>query len=60
MIRLRRSVWSAGTMLCEASSAFLASANRHTAGLNFGCGDGHIDGSGRAQPGDRFRSRRCV
>jgi len=33
----------------------LAAANRHTAGRNFGFGTGHIEGSGRAQPGEKLR-----
>jgi hypothetical protein len=54
MIRLRRSVCSAGTRSPDWSSARFAAANRQTAGRNFGFGAAHIDGSGRAQPGAKL------
>ena len=52
MIRLRRSACSTGTNSLAWSSAARAAANRQTAGLNFGFGTGHMEGSGRAQPGE--------
>ena len=34
-------------------SAVVSAAKRQTAGRNFGFGSGHIEGSGRAQPGEK-------
>ena len=58
MIRLRRSVCSAGTSAPDWSSASFAAAKRHIAGRNFGFGSAHIDGSGRAQPGEKLKRPR--
>jgi len=54
MIRLRRSACSTGTNSPAWSSAVRAAAYRHAAGRNFGLGEAHIAGSGRAQPGEKL------